>query len=147
MRRIVAIIMIKEVTMHKETEFNFIHTYIQKNQQDRLRYEFNNPKKRIHGICRFCHNTSQLLHPKTIVYHGTDTSVLQQFLRTCKDIQCYVLSFDEELDGTWQTKDAVFSRLIGMGMPSIAVFSDSVIIETEQVQGAAEKWLLTAKLK
>lgn len=128
--------------MDIQIEQYFIHTYITKNRQDRLLYELSNPKKRIDGIHRFCHDTIQLVKPSMIRYRGKDVSVLQNYMDTCRESQCYVLSDDSAIDGTWQNRKIILSQIIGNGGASIAIFKKFVIIETEQVQGAAEKFVL-----
>lgn len=128
--------------MDIQIEQYFIHTYITKNRQDRLLYELSSPKKRGDGIQRFCHGTMQLIKPSMIRYQGKDVSVLQNNINMCQENQCYLISDDSTIDGTWQDRETVLSQIIENGGASIAIFKDFVIIETEQVQGAAEKFVL-----
>lgn len=128
--------------MDSKTEYDFIKKYIVKNKQDRIQYELSNKNKRIDGICRFCHRTPDLVKAAMIFYRGYNVSVLQKYIGASREEQCYVISFDNTIDGTWQRSEIIFSRIVGMGMPSIAIFKNFSVIETEQVQGPAEKFIL-----
>lgn len=132
----------KGTLMDIQTEQFFVHTYITKSRQDRLLYELNSPQKRRDGIRRFCHCTMQLVKSSMMRYQGKDVSILQNGIDACRESQCYVISEDSAIDDTWQDRETILSQIIGKGGPSIAIFKNFVVIETEQIQGAAEKFLL-----
>ncbi len=128
--------------MEKEIEETFVNTYIVKNRRERLLYELFSKNKRKNALSRFCHNSTENLIASKIAYAGKETLQLQNSISRIKDEYCYVLSFEKTLDGTWCKKSDIISRIIGLGMPSIAVFSHMAIIETEQIQGSAVKFIL-----
>ena len=130
------------VFMNKLIEENFVKSYIIKNRRERLLFELWG-KKRSDGICRFCHGADTLIDASKIKLKGQYISTeLGNIVATAKSRKCYVISFFEELDGKEFNKDEVLELILGCGMPSIAVFDDFAIIETEQEQGPAIKYLL-----
>lgn len=130
--------------MEKEIEESFVKRYIVRNRQERLLYELGNKKKRIDGIARFCHGTPELIKESTIVYSGNDISFgeLKELIDNSNEMSFYVISYYESLDAKFISSDSVLSEIIGRGMASIAIFNHFVIIETEQVQGPAMKYVL-----
>ncbi len=128
--------------MNKKLEEEFVHTYIVKNKRERLLFELQG-KKRSEAIGRFCHRTDELLIPAVIKAKGPYIlEEIEDKLRTSGAGTCYVISFFPELDGKVFRKKDVTEKIIGRGMPSIAIFDDFAIIETEQEQGPAMKYLL-----
>ena len=128
--------------MDRKIEESFVNSYIISNKRERLLFELQG-KKRQEGIGRFCHCTDNLLIQSTIKAHGKYiTQELQKQIAMSKCSNGYVISFFEELDGKIFDKEEVLDAILGLGMPSIVIFDDFVIIETEQVQGPAIKYLL-----
>ncbi len=130
--------------MEKEIEEFFVKTFIMQNKQDRILHELCHEKKRINALSRFCHRTNEHIKETKIIYFGNDISIneLQKYIDITKEKQGYVISYDKSLDAKWFKKDEVLSLIIGRGMPSIAVFNHLAIIETEQTQGPAQKFVL-----
>ena len=129
--------------MNKKIEEEFVNTYIIKNKRERLLFELQNPKRREEAVGRFCHLTDELLIPSKITAKGK--YILDDIKTKILDsnaTSCYVISFFSDIDGIELQKQDVINEIIGMGMPSIAIFDDFVIIETEQEQGPAVKYLL-----
>lgn len=131
--------------MEKEIEDFFVRTYIMKNRQDRILHELCHEKKRVNALSHFCHSSNEYIKKSKIIYEGNDISIseLQKHIDSTKEKQCYVMSYDKTLDAKWFKKDEVLALIIGRGMPSIAVFKHLAIIETEQIQGPARKFVLT----
>jgi len=128
--------------VNKQIEEAFVKNYIVSHKRERLLFELHG-KKRQEGIGRFCHCADTLLIPSTVKAHGKYiTQQLQQQIAISKCSKCYVISIFEELDGIVLDKEEVLEAILGLGMPSIAIFDDFVIVETEQVQGPAIKYLL-----
>ena len=128
--------------MNKVIEENFVNSYVIKNKRERLLFELWG-KKRRDGIGRFSHCTDNLIDDSKIRFKGKYISNdLKEIVATTNTSKCYVISWYEELDGKEFNKDDVLDLLLGCGMPSIAIFDDFVIIETEQEQGPAIKYFL-----
>ena len=129
--------------MNKKIEEEFVNTYIIKNKRERILFELQNPKRREEGIGRFCHCADEMLIASKITAKGK--YILDDIKTKILDsnaTSCYVISFFSDIDGIELQKQDVINEIIGMGMPSIAIFDDFVIIETEQEQGPAVKYLL-----
>ena len=128
--------------MNKAIEESFVNSYIIKSKRERLLYELCG-KKRRDGIDRFSHNTDTLLIESKIKLKGQHISKdLQDIVTKSKCHKCYVISYFEELDGKEFNKDEALNRILGCGMPSIVISDDFAIIQTEQEQGPAIKYLL-----
>lgn len=131
-----------EEGVNRSLEEEFVRAYIVKNKRERLLFELHGPK-RLDAVGRFCHCADDLLIESRIRAKG-------QYI--LKDIEarllasgcqtCYVISYSSGIDGKELRKQDVLDEIIGRGMPSIAIFNDFVIIETEQVQGPAIKYIL-----
>lgn len=128
--------------MNRKKEESFVKNYIVSSKRERLLFELQG-KKRRDGVSRFCHCADDLLIESTIKLHGTDiTQELRKQIAMSGCGECYVISYFEELDGKVFDKAEVLEAILGLGMPSIAILDDFVIIETEQIQGPAAKYLL-----
>ncbi len=128
--------------MNKETEENFVNNYIIKNKRDRLLFELCG-KKRKNCIGRFSHCADTLLIEAKVKLKGQYISEdLRQIVATTDNHKCYVISYSEELDGKEFNKDEVLDLISNCGMPSIIIFNNFSILQTEQEQGPAVKYLL-----
>ena len=128
--------------MNKAIEENFVNSYIVKSKRERLLFELQG-KKRRDGIGRFAHGAESLIDDSKIRLKGQYiTKDLREIVAAANTGPCYVISWYEELDGKEFNKDDVPDLLFGSGMPSIAVFDNFAIIETEQEQGPAIKYFL-----
>lgn len=55
---------------------------------------------------------------------------------------CYIISWNTDIDGQVLPISEALDIIIGYGMPSILITNTLILIETEQVQGPAEKYIL-----
>ncbi len=128
--------------MNKAIEESFVNSYIIKNKRDRLLFELCG-KKRRDGIGRFSHFADNLLIEAKIKLKGQYIlEDLRHVVATTDNHKCYVISYSEELDGKEFNKDEVLDLISNCGMPSIVVLDNFAIIQTEQEQGPAIKYLL-----
>ena len=128
--------------MNKAIEESFVNSYIIKNKRDRLLFELCG-KKRRDGIDRFSHCADNLLIEAKIKLKGQYISEdLRHVVATTDNHKCYVIAYSEELDGKEFDKDEVLDLISNCGMPSIVIFDNFAIIQTEQEQGPAVKYLL-----
>ena len=128
--------------MNPVVEERFVKNYIVSARRDRLLFELSG-KKRRDGIGRFCHHADELLMKSKIISQGQyiDDDI-QRTLSASGNKNCYVISMYEELDGKEFGKAEALELIIGRGMPSIAIFDDFAIVETEQESGPAVKYLM-----
>ena len=128
--------------MNKVIEENFVNSYIIKNKRERLLFELCG-KKRRDGVNRFSHYADTLLIEEKIKIKGQyNSNELRDVITAANCKTCYVISFSEELDGKEFNKDEVLDHISNCGMASIVVFDNFAIIQTEQEQGPAIKYLL-----
>ena len=130
--------------MEKQIEKDFVINCIVKSKRERMLYELFNPKKRLKAIGRFCHRTMEFIEERKVLYSGNrifQDELLELIQKKNSDI-CYIISWDSDIDGEWMEAKDAFEKAIGYGMPSIIIFDDFVVIETEQEQGAATKFVL-----
>ena len=128
--------------MNRGIEEQFVESYIVKNRQERMLFELRG-KRREDAVWRFCHRSDEMLIESRIKACGPKIEqVLRQRIAQSRAEKCYVISLFEGLDGKEFGREEVLDLILGRGMPSIAVFDDFAIIETEQVQGPAVKYLL-----
>ncbi|MDE6627570.1 MAG: hypothetical protein K2K56_14540 [Lachnospiraceae bacterium] len=123
----------------------FTHHFIVKNKRERLQFELLNESRRQRAISRFDHGAIKYIDKRKIIYSGNDIlwSDLKNLIEKNTDEQrCYVISSDEEIDRTMIKVKDLFDCVIGLGRASIMVFTNMAIIETEQVQGPAMKYVL-----
>lgn len=128
--------------MNPFLEEKFVNTYIVKDKRQRLLFELQG-KKRAEAIGRFCHGADVLLMASKIKLQGQYIfAEIQNRITLSKSKTCYVISFFEDLDGKEFEKQQVTDTVIGAGMPSIIVFDDFAVVETEQELGPAMKYIL-----
>ena len=128
--------------MNKKIEEEFVNTYIVRNKRERILFELQS-KKRSAVVERFCHGADEMLIASKIKSKGKYIlDDIKEKILTSNAKMCYVISFFSDIDGKEFRKQDIIDKLIGAGMPSIAIFDDFVIIETEQEQGPAIKYLL-----
>lgn len=132
--------------MEKDVEERFVNLYIVKSKRMRILHEFFHNEKRRYAIGRFCHMTTNYVKENCILDSGNKLSQEELFelMRKNNQKKCYVISWDSDIDGTWLNLEAALEAAIGLGMPSILIFDDFAIIETEQEQGAACKYVLSS---
>lgn len=122
----------------------FIQHFIVKNKRERLQLELTNESRRQRAISRFNHGAIKYIDERKIIYSGNDISWsdLKKLIdRNTDEKRCYIISSDEETDRTMIKTEDLFDCVIGLGA-AIMVFTNIAIIETEQVQGPAMKYVL-----
>lgn len=131
-----------------EYEKSFLSKFIKKNKRPRLEYELLNLKKRKNAIGRFCHTSKDYVEVSKIIYEGnkiTISSLNNLIKKYTQEKNCYLISWYTEIDGILIDLNKALEITIGAGMPSILIFKNLVVIETEQEQGAAIKYVLFSK--
>lgn len=132
--------------MDRIIEEKFVRTFIEKRIQDRIIFELSDSKRRDTAIDRFCHRTDDLVKPKYILHKSNklwSDEILNMISELSNEKSCYVISFLPDIDGIQTTLEGALSRCLGAGMPSIMIVGENIaVIETEQVQGPATKYIL-----
>ena len=128
--------------MDLKIEESFVNKYISKNKRNRIYHELSNTKKRRRAIGRFCHNAMECIDNQMIKYQGEDFQYGMKLIRNFNDKECYLISWDDSIDGCLYEPLEAINKMDSIGMPSIAIFSNFCIIKTEQIMGAAEIFIL-----
>ena len=122
--------------MDSKIEKEFVKSYIDKNYQERLLYEFGSSKKRVNALSRFSHNTETIL--KKSVSKRIITS-LGDFPE--KDQPVYIISWDEK-DGTIMPLSDAVRHLEASYMSVILIGKDFSLIKEEAENGCAKIFYL-----
>lgn len=134
--------------MNSKIENKFIDLFINKEKKERLKFELSKEKKRKIAIMRFCHNTSDMIK-KSYIYKETNSSDVHEIYRHLKNISksnfAYIISYDEEIDGTEKNLTEAIEACLYIGMPSIVILENTALIITEQEIGSSKKYILHAK--
>lgn len=134
--------------MNNEYEINFVNKFIVKNKRERILYELSSNKKRKNVIGRFCHDSLVYIDESKIVYKGntiSNSELESLVINYTFDKMCYVIAWNSDIDGRFLEREYAINEVIGNGMASIIVFENVIIIESEQEQGAATKYVLYSK--
>ncbi|MBE5925965.1 MAG: hypothetical protein E7270_03280 [Lachnospiraceae bacterium] len=131
--------------MDKEKELLFVKNFIIKPKRERILYELASNKKRKNAISRFCHMASDYIDIKKIVYEGdvlNGTKLLEIIRKFTKKNIGYVISWDDDVDGTFLDIDLAISKAIEDYMVTIVIIDNVALIKTEQEDGAAKSYIL-----
>ncbi|MBR4471262.1 MAG: hypothetical protein IKS54_08150 [Erysipelotrichaceae bacterium] len=131
--------------MMTDKEKYFIETFIAKDRQERLLYEFSHEKKRYKGLDRFSHQSKQLLDPKKIIAEGIDLfdqKVFLDHLKKHKDEEVYIASTDAYYDGmSLSLEEAI--RESALFMEAVIIIGKGyAIVIGEAMKGGSDKYLL-----
>ena len=115
--------------MNKQKEENFINKYVQKNRQERLRFELTNEKKRKSALDRFSHSALEIIDKSKIIaeMQKANDEMLIKHLSTNDN---YVLS-GKYIDGLDMSSKAALQEINEEFGPVIVISSKCAIIKTE----------------
>lgn len=136
--------------MINDWEKLFVAQFVRRNRRERLLHELADGRKRRHGIARFCHLSDEILDMSRVIYRGDDLDADQiggMLAGYGCAKECRIMAYNEYLDGRTLPWREAWREVNGNGMPAIMVFDGFAVVETEQVQGAAEKCVLTLREK
>jgi len=133
------------ICLNNEYEKIFVDKFILKSKRPRIAYELTNTKKRKTAIGRFCHNSLDYIEESKIIFAGDSISIdeLNNLIKKYTNAkECYLISWNSGIDGSFLDREIALNEIIGYGMASIMVFKNLIVIETEQEQGPAIKYVL-----
>jgi hypothetical protein len=137
--------------MDKEIETTIVKTFFKQKVRDRLLFELFSPKKRKDALSRLSHNYSQVLREEYMVEIPLPNSNYEMITELLKQrgagTICYVMSWNDELDGKEMLLSEALRQEVGSGMPSlISCIADKLVFfEAEQVQGPPPRYILLRK--
>ena len=109
--------------MDKETEKIIVKSFFTKRLQDRVLFELSSNKKRKDALSRLCHTYRTTLREEYIMEISKPNSDPEGIAKLLKQNgarhSCYVISWDEEIDGMEIPLLTALEKVVGMGMPAI----------------------------
>lgn len=129
---------------NEEIEQFFVNNFVVKNRRQRLLYELSG-KKRIDGMMRFCHGTEEMIIKEKIIASGTDLyeQEILHIIRQLTNVEnAYIMAYNEEIDACSCSVQEALEKVLGNGMAAIVIIDNVVVVETEQVCGTPERYIL-----
>lgn len=127
-------------------EEKFVQTFCEKRIRDRLIFELKNTKKRKDAIGRFCHDIDNLIKQPYILQTSnkwTSDDIISIIHNISKSNRCYIIAFDEDIDGKNTSLADGIKECFYRGMATINIIDEkTAIIKSEQSFGASQKYIL-----
>jgi hypothetical protein len=137
--------------LDKEIEKIIVKAFFTKRLQDRVMFEMSSAKKRKDALSRLCHSYRITLREEymfDIPKPNSDPEAIAKLLKqNGAGDSCYVISWDEEIDGKVQPLLTALEHAVGMGMPSIisCIPDKLAYFEAEQEVLPSPRFLLKRK--
>ncbi|USK32567.1 hypothetical protein LIT25_18470 [Bacillus sp. F19] len=134
--------------MDKEQEKIIIKSFFEKRIHDRMMFELLSPKKRVNAIDRLCHGYENIICKRYMVEVKKPNSNPQELYSLLKSHgageTCYVISFNEEIDGKEVPLLDALEQAVGFGFPSIisCILGKLAYFEAEHELGATPRYIL-----
>ena len=96
-------------------------------------------------MMRFCHGTEEMIIKEKIIASGTDLceqEILHIIRQHTNAGNAYTMAYDEVIDASSCSVQEALEKVLGNGMAAIIVIDNVVVIETEQVCGTPERYIL-----
>ncbi|WP_194758345.1 hypothetical protein [Priestia megaterium] len=134
--------------MNRTQEQLIVKAFFEKRIQERVLHELSSPKKRLDALNRLCHSYSTTLRKKYLIELSKanfNKEDLENLLRKYGPIkQCYVISWNKDIDGKEMPLSTALEHTVGLGMPSIisCIPGELAYFESEQGYGAPPRYVL-----
>ncbi|MEW4212127.1 hypothetical protein Q0O85_26785 [Priestia megaterium] len=134
--------------MNRTQEQLIVKAFFEKRIQERVLHELSSPKKRLDALNRLCHSYSTTLRKKYLIELSKanfNKEDLETLLRKYGPIkQCYVISWNKDIDGKEIPLSTALEHTVGLGMPSIisCIPGELAYFESEQGYGAPPRYVL-----
>ncbi|WP_285767458.1 hypothetical protein [Peribacillus sp. SI8-4] len=134
--------------MDIEQEKRIVKKFFAKRIQDRVLFELSSEKKRVEALNRLCHDYGKTLLPEYMIEIPTPNSDYQEISTLLKKQgapnECYVISWNKEVDGKKLSLNEALKKVVGYGMPSIVscIEGSLAYFEAEQEAGSPPRFLL-----
>jgi hypothetical protein len=135
--------------MNKEIEEIIVKSFFAKRLQDRVMFElFSKKDKRRDALGRLCHNYTTTLREEYMFEIQPPNSDYQEIASLLKKQgapnECYVISWNEEVDGKHLPLNEALKKVVGYGMPSIVSCIEGKLayFEAEQESGSAPRFII-----
>jgi hypothetical protein len=135
----------------KEIEIAFVNTFVLKIKRERSIFELNSMKKRRDFFSKLCHTYNQIIDSRFMTKIDTPNSnpkgILQMLINEGAGVDCYLLSYFDNLDRRRMPLSEALDKCVGIGMPSIVICNPEKLayFEAEQEAGSPPRYLLKMK--
>lgn len=139
------------VTVNKEIEKIIVKAFFNKKIQERFLFELGSKKKRDDAISRLAHNFEEILKVnlmKEIDTPNSDYEDIERLLRKYGAADsCYIIAWDETIDGKTLPLSATLQSAVGNGQPVIVscIHGKLAYFEAEQVAGPPSRFILESR--
>jgi hypothetical protein len=136
------------IRMDKELEETIVKAFFSKRIQQRVLFELFSAKKRMEALNRLNHNYSSTLREELMIEIPKPNSSpleIEKLLRkqgAGKD--CYVMSWNDSIDGKHMSLTSALKVAIGEGFPSLVscIPGQLAYFEAEQIYGPPPRFIL-----
>lgn len=135
--------------MDKEHEEMIIKSFYNKSIQDRVIFELSSEKKRKNSISSRINSISKNgISEKFMIEipkpNSEYTVIFDLLKKNGAGDTCYVISFNEEIDGKHLNLSYALEQAVGYGMPSLisCITGKLAYLECEQEYGAPQRYIL-----
>jgi hypothetical protein len=137
-----------EVVMDKGKEAVIVNRFFSKRLKDRVVYELTSGKKRVEALNRLCHDYKNTLIPEYMFEIHSPNSDYHEIASLLKKQgapnECYVISWNEEVDGKHLPLNEALKKVVGFGMSSIVSCIEGKLayFEAEQESGSPPRFII-----
>ncbi len=134
--------------MDREYEEMLVKGFFKKRLQDRIIFELGSEKKRTSALNRLCHNYEEVLNENYTTEIPKPNSDYNKILKLLKSYgaqdNCYVISYNKDIDGQFLLLSSALQKVVGFGMPSIVSCLPNKLLyfESEQIYGSPKRFVL-----
>lgn len=134
--------------MNREYEKLIVKNFFNSKVQERIMYELSSVKKRKKALGRFAHHYESILNPTYIEKIPKNLIHVEGIAKLLKEYGagdcCYVISFIEEIDGTFMQLEFAIEEVIWCGLPCFVscIPEKLVYFQSEQGFGPPERYIL-----
>ena len=138
--------------MNKEKEEIIVKAFFERRIQERVLFELSSPKKRLDALSRLCHNYTTTLREKYLIEISKPNSDIEEISVLLKKNgakkHCYVISWNEDIDGQEMSLESALEHVVGLGMPSIVscIPGKLAYFESEQEFGPPPRYILNREV-
>ncbi len=132
------------IHINPDIEKSFADRFIVRDKRKRLLFELSGRKRR-DGIARFCHGAGSLLMESRVVLSGSALyydEILEYIREHEKTGRCYIMAYNEALDGTECDVEDGLKQILGNGMAAVLIAGNTAVVETEQCYGTPMRYVM-----
>lgn len=132
------------ILINSDIEKAFADRFIVRDKRKRLILELSG-RKRKDGIARFCHGAESLLMENRVVLSGSALyyDEILEYIRGHEEAgRCYIMAYNEALDGIECDVEDGLKQVLGNGMAAILIAGNTAVVETEQCCGTPMRYVM-----